>query len=307
MDTKSITAVIIGLMVSGLILVAFVPIFTEVTATEDTFTNKGMFNAQTINVETEYTMVWEYTNPLTITVNDTDIDMSATDSTYSSVTVIFSDDWFVRYSLNTGLILYKCGTSSAQAIEGATVSSEKNLNLSLSGGSATIVIGENTYNYSVEDDGVAIVPTLGDWVIKKSTDTALVNGDSVVYGAGRTDKALGVSGTSFNAIIKASVDDGVQALYYSPQYNWSTNSTVNATENSAYIDLYGLTGFTFNLVDNNQVEHAVTYNQIFVPREVTSEKSVHGDEVFNTVIDLIPLLAGVGLLMAGVYYFISRK
>lgn len=307
METKTYIGIIVGLLVSSLILVAMVPIFTEVTATENQFTNKGMFNANSIDEESNYTMVWEYTEPTTITVNDSAIDMSGTDTTYSSVTVLFTNDWFVRYVVDSGLILYKCGTSASTPIGSATISSETNFSLTIASGSATIIIGENTYDYTVADDGVAIISEPGNYVIKKSTESAYVNGDSAIYGIGRTERALGVPATSFNAMVKATIDDGVTPLYYSPQYDWSDEYSISSTAVASYIDLYQVTGFTFNLLDTDEVEHPVTYNQIFVPSEVTAEKTVHGDTAFNSVINIIPMLAGVGLLLIALGVLIYRR
>lgn len=295
--TGYVLALVLGAILVGGLLI---PTVQGMTETDSTFENKGIFNAKTIDESTEMTLTFDpMTDPNIITVDGVDIDMSNTPTTYGSVTVVFTDDWFARYVVANGaLAIYKCGTSSSAAIGGASVSNELTLNITISGGSATITFGETTLNYSVAGDGLAICSDKGDYVIKTTTDIAYVNSDSTVYGVGRTDRALGPgTSSSFNAMVKASVDDGVTPIEYSPQYTWNDNRTVNATENSSYIDLYELTGFTFNLVDNDSVEHAVNYNQIFVPATVTAEKSWHLDTTEIAMFGVISILGIVALVI----------
>ena len=301
MENKFI-ALVVGLTVGVIMLSGFLwPVVADATATEHTFINDGMFNAKTIDETTEMTLTFDpMTDPNIITVDGVDIDMSNTPDTYGSVTVVFTDDWFARYVVSNGaLAIYKCGTSSSSAIGGASVSNEQTLSMIISSGSATITFGETTLNYSVAGDGLAICPNKGDYVIKTATDTAYVNGDSTVYGVGRTDRALGPgTSSSFNAMVKATVDDGVTPIEYSPQYTWNDNRSVNATENRSYIDLYELTGFTFNLVDQSEEEHAVTYNQIFVPASVTAERSNHLDTTQIALVAAIGTLGAIVLIAA---------
>lgn len=306
METKKMVMGVISVAVAIIVLMSMIPIFTDAGASEDTFTNVGVFNAKSMDATSSHTLTYDYTTPTILTVDDADIDMSNTPLTYASVSVAFSNDWFLRYILsNNSLILYKCGTNSAAAIKTIAPSDEANVSVTISDGSATIVMGESTYSYTVDGAGMIITSDVGDYVVKKSTDKAYVNGDSVVYGIGRTERALGTSGTSFNAMISASVDDGLTPIYYSPEYTFSENESVNYTENSSHKDLYELSGFTFNLVSGGE-DHPVTYNQIFVPTEVTAERSAHASPVEATLIGLIPLLMMVGIMLTAVGLFIAK-
>lgn len=311
MDNKLIMLVItlaIGVIVVGSVLM---PVLQDTTATEDTEVNKGLFEAVPLTADSNHTLVFNSSTPNTIKVDDVDIDMSNLNSTYGSATVIFSNDWFMRFVPDTGLILYKCGTSNSQAIKGATASSGISVTVTITNGDVTFVYSdETTVEYEVADDGFMITPGKGTYVMKTSGDTAYVNGDSVVYGVGRTDRALGTAATSFNAIVKATVDDGVTPLYYSPQYNWGDVSTVTYTEDSTHEDLYSLTGFTFNLVtdpDTTPVNHPITYNQILVPKEVTAERTQHLDDNENSLLLVIPVLFITGLVVLGVRSFMGNR
>lgn len=310
MNMKPIVAVAIALTV-GIVTFSgvLIPAIENGVTTEDTYTNTGIFNAKSINETSNHTLSYDYTNPSVLTVDDESVDMTNTPQTYGSVTVLFSNDWFLRYVLsNNSLILYKCGTNSAAAIKTIDPTSESNVSVTISEGTATIVMGESTYTYTVDGAGMTISSDKGDYVIKTSTTKAYVNGDSVVYGIGRTERALGTGGTSFNAMISATVDDGLSPIYYSPEYNFSENESVNYTENSSHKDLYELSGFTFNLVSQG-VDHPITYNQIFVPTEVTAERTVHANTSTILLFQTIPVFIVLGMIVAvvGVLYLKSRR
>lgn len=299
MDNKFI-GLMVGLTVGVLMVSGFLwPIVADATATESTFENEGLFNAVSLDSASSHTVSFDYTAPNKLIVDSVEVDMSGIESPYSSATVVFSDDWFVRFVPDTGVILYKCGTSSASAIKGATASSQISFNLAISEGTATFTYSdETTYTYNVDGAGLIISPNKGDYVLKASNDTAFVSDTSIVYGVGRTDRALGTGGTSFNAMVKASVNDGVEAIAYSPQYTWNDNRTVNTEEVAGYEDLYSITSFSFNLVDTNEEEHPITYNQIFVPAEVTAEKSWHLDTMQIAMIGVIGTLGAIVLIAA---------
>lgn len=299
---------IVSLMVAVIIALAvLVPVIQDTSASEDTLKNTGIFNAKSLTETSETTLMFDHTNPNILTVDGVDIDMSNTVSPYSQVTVIFTNDWFARYILgNQAIAVYKCGTNSANAIGGGSVSSGNDLSISISNGSATITFGETTLTYDVSGDGAIISPTEADYVIKKASDTAYVNSDSIVYGAGRTDRALGQSSTSFNAILKASIDDGVTPIAYSPQYNFSETQSVNYSEVESHVDLYSLTGFTFNLTAQD-VEYPINYNQIFVPTEVTAERTVHVTPIEASLLGIIPLLVVIGIVIGAVWFIRQRN
>lgn len=295
---------VVGVILIGALLM---PVLNDAAATERTFTNTGLFYADVLDENSDRTMSFDYTKPNIITVDGTDIDMSSIQTSYGSATVIFSNDWFMRFVPDTGIVLYKCGTSSSQAIKGATASSQISFTATFSSGAAVFIYSDSTeIEYDIADAGLIITPDAGAYIMKGANDTAYVNGDSIVYGVGRTDRALGTSGTSFNAMMAASVDDGVSSLYYSPQYTMNDNRSVNATADADYTDLYALSGFTFNLVSNDEAEHAITYNQIFVPTSVKSELTEHLDSGEIAVLSAIPVMMIAALVIFAVRVLYSR-
>lgn len=307
MDTKSMTAVLVGLMVSGLILVAFVPIFTEVTATEDTFTNDGYYRMAETTEET--TIVWDTgNNPNVLVVNDVEISLTAMNLRLNySYTIAFSKDFVLRY--------YYLGTSSSMDIY-ASGYTGVGINQS-SGAIGTFTINENGITLEKSDSETTLTAThTGDFFVinpngiytmKKMDVSAYLLEDSTIF------YACGTSLVATNVVSSFYIEGTVDDYTITPMSSNVNTENESSTHDdvSGYVDLVLLDKLTFDSIysppGGTETERSQTYSYFLVPYQVTAEKSVHGDEVFNTVINLIPLLAGVGLLMAGVYYFISRK
>lgn len=306
MDTRSITAVIVGLMVSGLILVAFVPIFTEVTATEKTFTNDGYFYVEKISADdtNEIVFTYEYLGPassdVSFTYNGEPMDLTGYPSAFTIVTNL--TDYAVRCGANEYIGIQTIGNDFAMGGHNT-----KSSTLTIASGtitfttvSSTDVTATKTASYTelwVYSD----TPT--DYVMKKSDEVAYITPDTEYIACGVT------SMTAWNTVISLSgnYEDFDATIIYPPNLTTTvTNKAIVEEEVDGYIDLYALDKLTFTINDGTTSVDAI-YSYFIVPSEVTVELSVHGDDVFNTVINIIPLLAGVGLLMAGIYYFISRK
>lgn len=311
MDTKSIIAVIVGLMVAGLILVAFVPVFTEVTATEDTYQNDGYFRMTHYGTDTDVTIEWSAENPKTMIVNDVAIPINY-NVEGGQVTIVADTNFIVRLNASNTMSYIAQTGGTHTAIESATYV--------FSGGTATITNTSDgtptTYNTTYED---IYVPDLdGEFVMKEFDKTAYVNEDSEIFAFGltriRTSTGTTASpGAGFE--FSGSIADGIEGRIWRGSDNVTVaDEQINYVADSNHIDLYKFDSITATATYTETIEGEtvttdtqVTYNYLLVPYEVTAERTVHGDDVFNTVINIIPLLAGVGLLMAGVYYFITRK
>ena len=301
-----LVTITVGIIFIGALLA---PVIEDNSETEKKYTNDGFFNATYLNDKSTDVLSYDYTNPTILTINGNDVDMSSIDSSYSSVTVAFSDKWFVRYVITTNTIyLYETDTVTSPATFTIAPEDEKNVTLTCSNGTATFVVGEDTYTKTISGDGLIISSSeKAEYVMKKSATAAYVNGDSLVYGAGRTDRALGVTATSYNAIFKASVDDGVSAIGFSPNTYTITDSSVTATDISgSVLDLYELTKFTISITDGEN-NGTVTYNQIFVPRVITAELSQHLDAGEIAILAAVPLMAIAALVLLVVRYFVAGR
>lgn len=308
MDTKSITAIIIGLMVSGLILVAFVPIFTEVTATERTFENDGYYYMQKITASdtTEHTLTYDYNDgDYIFTFDNVDI----TDKVRSDLTTTVATDgesWVIRVQKNEYVGLQ--GSGSTLSFGGHN---SRTATVTFNAGTVTVertllvdgVITPGSTLTGSYDNLWIISNTPTDYVMKKSTTPVYMLEDSEYL-------AVGITGmTAWNTVIviNGDVTDFDATIVYPPNLTTTvTNKAIVKTEVNGYNDLYSLDKLTFTINDGTTTKDTI-YSYFIVPSKVTAELSVHGDDAFNTVINLIPLIAGLGLLLGAVYYFITRR
>lgn len=308
METKKIVMGVISVAVAIVVLMSMIPIFTDAGASEDTYTNEGFFYANYLTSTSTDTLTWDYADPTILTINDIDVDTSQWDSSYQNVTVAFSNKWFIRFALDTTVIyLYDVDTAISSSTDYCSPSNEKNFSMVCASGTATITMGEEVYTETIAGDGLIITgENTGAYVMKKSSTNAYVLGDSLVYGSGRTDRALGTQGTSTNIMYKASVDDGAVLIGISPNtYEVTTTSVTYSEVSNGHEDLYQLSKFTVGLTDGENTG-TLTYNQIFVPSEVHAERSVHASPVEATLIGLIPLLMMVGIMLTAVGLFIAK-
>lgn len=309
MDVKAFPALIVGVVVALVLAGAVLPVFAETTSATDTFTNEGIINAKLLNENSNTTLTWNHLEPKIITVDGTQIDMSTIQSEYP-ITILFSNDWFVRYLLSGQIQVFLCGTTTSSTIVTATPDNQRDMTIAINNGSATLTFVEEgadnlVYDYGVTGAGLIISAEKSDYVLKSASDRAFVKESDVFYGIGRTERALGTSGTSFNIMFSATIE-GMTPLYYSPQYTISDQTSIDYSDVNTHIGLYSLKGLTFNLASND-VLYPITYSQIFVPSEVTTEKSVHPDGPLTVILNVLPLLAIAGLVTGAVVWFINRK
>ena len=311
MNMKPIVAVAIALTV-GIVTFSgvLIPAISMGTDTEDTYTNEGMFYATPLNDESEYTIEWKYETPTTLTINEDVFDLTAilSSSTYLGMTFLFTDDWMLRYQADSSSILLIKVNEATSTVDTASVSAEKDLTVSISEGNADITIGTTTYNYSVASDGLIITNNEdAKYVLKNSTDKAYVLSDSMIYGAGRTGRPFG-QGTAVSTFGKGNIDDGM-TIEISPSSYSVDSSTINKTTVSGYRNLYLVSDFSFVLNNGSGTTTTVTYNQIFIPHEVTAEKSIHADASTILLFQTIPVFIVLGMIVAvvGVLYMKTRR
>lgn len=288
MDTKNYIGIIVGLMVSGLILVAMVPIFTEVSATDDTFENDGYYDMHYVETDESVTLFWNPEEPNKITVGSEVVDLPVASPAERKTIVLGGDNIIFRYYGNPALI--EITTTTSGAFVGDTP-----ITIVCNEGVITATWGDNTKTGTYTK--LYIPSNDGEFTMKQANQSAYVLGDSEIIAMGITQ----IDGTGKVIYIDGTIDDGVTFSSWDTELEF-TDISVNAVSNSNHVDLYELSTITAKCGTTD-----ITYSYFLVPSEVTAEKTIHGDTAFNSIIDILPMLAGVGLLMAGVYYFISRK
>ena len=301
MDTGKFIGLLVFFLVGALVLVAFVPVINETTTATKTFENDGYFTYDVIDSDTNLTIEWDATKPGLLTIGDKEITMP---TGIGNWTIIGSTNFTMRYYSSgtvTGLQCYgSAGYLSANtgnAVSGTIIVDETSMVLTRTNADTTTI----STTYSMGQHGFVInADGVGNLMLKYSNESAYVKGDSEVYLCGTTF----VTGSGTNDFVGVfgygSIDDG---LTMSSFYGDSSPNTVSFgevtatyTEVNGFIDLYELEKFTFPLTQNDATVTA-TYSYFVVPTEVTAEKEYHPDTTLSTVINLLPLIAGVGLLM----------
>lgn len=307
------TGKFVGLLVFGLIgiivLSAFVPIISETTTATNTFDNSadGYYTmALNADDDTTYTIEYSLDTPGILTINGETFDAFATYG-QAITSVAMADDWVLRFdSQNSqyGYLQYYDGTLWRGS------NSTKSFEMTASNGTATINTVESndaTTTLTKTYTSMFVIYPDSDYTMKKPTQNAYVLGDSLIFAEGITSgTASGNVPTGAQVIkITGNITDGVTIT--TSDTDWIiSNIEIHKTDVAGYIDLYQIEKITFDLTKDDAVYHA-TYSFFVVPSEITAEKSIHPDTALATVIDMLPLIAGVGLLMFLVAEFLYTR
>lgn len=307
MDTGKFVGLLVFFLVGALVLVAFVPIIQETTSATDTFTNNGYYDMTALDENSEYTLFWDHTKPYQVTVNDDVIEFSGL-NLYTAYTIVGSDEFSLRFynvSDNPRIQLYG-GTGWGFASAGYTQGTD--FTVTITDGNMTMSnTAETPFEVSnpIPDKCFGIVKD-GSLVMKKMNTPAYVMGDtSIIVLCGYTEG----TNASVGVYAEGTVNDGLDYTLFRPSTDSETaifsDEVITASEVNGYVDLKSLSKVEFEVtVTAGTLEP--TYSYFIVPKEVTAEKEYHPDSTLATVIDLLPFIAGVGLLMGAVAYFLRR-
>ena len=240
-------------------------------------------------------------------MGDKSVDLSNVPNDLAT-TIVGTTDCLIRYQIYSG------GTH--QRIQGysddlnytassASTTNNGSFSLTINGYETSYTFNNGTTKTSTVSDGFYIDPD-GDYILKYSSSPAYIKeNDSVIVLSGQTDNiALYGSGT---------VDSGLSFDNVFVESNTVSYGEVsfNYTDVNGYIDLISLSSCVFDRTltnsDNETSTSTLTYSYFVVPYEVTAERSVHPDESMGVILDIIPLVIGVGLLLLTVAWFLGRK
>lgn len=308
MDAKTIAVSVVSITIACLLAVTLlIPIISESTTTEDTFTNEEYyFTMDKLDSSSEHVISWVATTPTVITVDDVEITPS-----WNSVTIFCEEDNMVRCSKVSNSSDYYINLIGASNEYGTGDSTKKSMTLTISNGSFTWVTtnSDDTTAEFTSDFNIAycINPSgTGDYVMKMPTSKAYVLGNSSIYGMGNST----INGVWQNVILVAgSIDDDITATVVSSRLDSDpvlSNVQVFADSVSGYEDLYQFEKVTMTATENS-INTTLTYSYVIVPAEVTAERSIHPDANTNTLLNLIPLLVVVGIILGTVGIIAMRK
>ena len=304
MDIKNWMAVLIGLLVGIIILACFIPSITAYTDETKTIENVGSYF--TTPDDGEHTIVIDAT---TITF-DGEPCIYPDLSLYGSANAIIGEDWFLRleFNPNNNLVSYILAGPPQQYV---------NLGNS-SMGALTITIngdGFTTTNLSTSSEVTRsnvtyFIADKGDYVL--SHDPYVLN-DTAFVGAIRN-----ISNYDLFEIVSGTIDTPDEYVT-TPIRLYSFTSTEMGTFGSASytVDLATVNGdlkklnqitenMTVTFPTDGEVTKTINIDYVIVPVEITYDNPAYAGGVLSIIMQMLPLIIGVGLLMVGVTYFITR-
>ena len=305
MNTKQIVTGVVALVVAIVITVSCaIPVISDSTQAEDTFTNEGYARYTSIEStdDTEITIFWDHTDPKNVVVGTDKISFSEC-SNWTSI--VFGQDWTVRYatsSQNNDTNVQYIGPTNSDYVAGGTTLGY-DVTIVLDSGTATITNGETTKTATYT---TAYYPdNNGSMIMKKSDMSAyLLKDSSIVVANGNTT----VGGVGVGVYFTGTVDDGYNmSLYRNTNDTEVSNVVSNYNDVSGYLDLIKLTDITFDMTPDGGTATQATYSYFLVPYEVTAERAIHPDSTLSTIINVIPVLLIVSIIIGAVALFISNR
>lgn len=299
MDVKNFVGLLVFGLVGVLVLSAFIPIITETTSATDTLENDGYFHMEKYGTDTDITIVWDPSDAKKITVNG--VTYSPNTPVNQFVNVAIGDDWYFRYADGGANTYVQVSYDGLNQVVGSN-SDNQTVTVTCSNGSATITKGATTQTMDYTELYV-ISGDEGKYVMKNATES--------VYMAANTEfTALGTTAIGEGrAVLKIVGDVGngatVEVIASNPVGATISDIEVNATALTDYRG-YSLTTVTFTITAD-EVDYPATYSYFIVPSEVTLERSFHMDSTLATVINLLPFIAGIGLLLFFVGEFLINR
>lgn len=291
----AITATVVIIVLAGCLM----PVMEDATATSDTFTNDGMWRmAPNTNGDT-----YTYDN----TTKEWSLNGTVVNSANSSnLSVILLDNTTVR---SNGWL------RGSQIIGNSVTTVVTNAN------DQTIISGNGlTGSGTFDIQGYGINPD-GEYLLSSYTTPVYMNGDSGIYATGVT-----AINTLYNAVfhIEGSIKDGVTITSYVVLNSGYTvtdvvidDVVINYTTVNGYVDLYKLSGITFNYsctATNTSTSETTTvtdvacsYSSYVVPYEVTAERAVHFTDSENAILGIVPVMLIIALLVAIVALVIRNR
>ena len=294
MDVKNFVGLLVFGVIGIIVLSAFVPIISDTTSSEKTFTNEGLYYMTYVPENESHELVFTPGSGWTFDgepFNEVGLDY----------TILGTDDLVIR------------GDGRARGIYSST--GTQAIDLTITNTTLTGTFGVNVVDLTYQKIIIA-TPNKTTLIMKDATTVATVKSNSEIEGYGYTEintdenvinrAVIHIDGTIADDFTITVHPTGADSLNYRIE-----NITTDATAINSVIDTYTFTKIQFDVIVTNEsdVDYTThcTYNRIVVPSSVTAEKSVHPDSALSAVIDLLPLIAGIGLLIILVAEFLYSR
>lgn len=290
MDVKKLILGMVGIMICAVMIGGTtLPIVADVTAESDTYTNVGYFDMEKFTADDTVSFSWSYTNPDEVLVNDEVVPLPFVDET---VSIALSTKGATRLNIDhNSLSYYSAGTFVNAGVDNPEFS------LTYEGGTLSATNGTDSHSTAVGE--LFVIVNNGNFVMKKASVPAYANSDTefCAYGLtyfGSSRMPYAIWGTFDNYTNITSTSATIEN--FTKNYEVATN----------HVDLYLLESFTFDATLNN-ISKQVVYSYFAIEKEVSADRTDPMAKTPATMLNVLPLVAIAGLVMAGIYVFISRK
>lgn len=265
----------VGIILAGSLLM---PVISDATETERTFTNGGLYYLtnpdEALSVKYVGDGTWE-------------MDGEALSYTSSGNTnIIVTNDTFIR---NSG------------QVRGANVANWTDADLTISNGSitGTATVSGNTTSVNIAYEWIVVATNeKSEYVMKANTATSYIKADSTIIADG---VSIIKNSANTNVYIDIFIDvENLEATVTTTKEGVTfSDVSVNATPIEGFVDLYAFTSITFKATYEG-VTTPLTYNIVIVPSSVTAELTQHLDAGEIALINVLPVIVIIGLVIAAV-------
>lgn len=294
MKTNLLTLVVtltVGIILAGSLLM---PVITDATTTEKTFTNEGFYYMQKVTADdtNTYTLAYEYSSgTYTFKYNDEAIDITSIGNLATTLATD-GESWVLRSQYNEYVGLQSVGTDFISGGHN-TVTSTYTFNQGTATCVATNTSDVSSTKTTTYDELWIYSPTPTDYVMKKATSNAYLLEDSEYL-------AMGITAvTSWSTVIKITgdlEDFDAEIVYPTGVTTTVTNKEIHKAAVDGYVGLSSLEKLTFTISDGTSTVDA-TYSYFIVPATVTAELADHLNPAEIALMNALPILIIMGLVV----------
>lgn len=306
-----IITLVVGVILAGSLLA---PVISDATKTTETFTNEGYYTMDKVATDANFSLTWDSTEPLVISINDDKIDLSDKGLVNNMSYTIFGGDNFVlrlRTNLNATVCQYYGSQTVTPAFMYADTATNSSMTAVVADGNITVSTTNPTYDtpasFTMTDKTYCInANDTGAYVMKKSNESAYIESNTdIIVLDGITTLAANDVGIYADGTINGDLD--ATTFRGTATYDVTFSDFVYTTENvSSAIDLVKLEKVVFTATQNN-TDYTVTYSYFIVPTEVTAELANHLTPGQISLMGAIPVMVIVALLMVAVGAIAYRR
>lgn len=295
MQLKNLAGLIAGVIISVLLLTTvLIPVTSMGTSETLTYLNEGV--PYTEIDEDTHTIVVSYDGSVYSITTDGEACMLPDLSLFGSATLVYGTDGLVRMASNG----YIRGCDSSQ-FGGYNVSVSVTVTITVT--STTAVVSNGTQSKTFTINPTHYIASKGDYVLVKNP---CVTDDTIIL-AGFTE----FTGVGTVAICGSGTIDGVTATVpytgFVDEDLTVTSMTNEISTTTVSTNLVRIDSIVFTISLSDDSTQTATYTYFLAPHEITYDNPTYAGDSASTILSIVPLLIVVGIILAVIAIFISRR